>query len=493
MANGIRKINEHIFKDGRTLNITHDVPASKLEAGTLKVGPVNGQFLFVQMDRDGHKEFKKFDPNIMFEANSINTGIIGDFQIVTQKIKDLSVTTPKLANSSVTNIKYEDLSISSNKLMDNSVITSKVLNGAITNPKIIDLAVTTSKLFQRCVTSEKIATSNVLNEHLAVNQIRNDKLFNLTVDYTKIKPYTIRGGERTTIDGTSFNGQIAEHSLTDFNMMESCIRERALEPSAVTHSKIMDNSIYASKIKELSVIDRHIGNVSGTKVVNNTISDIKLMMNSVTTSKVKDKNITRAKLEDSIQTLMDEWIRVKPSQVIFSETKTNTAWVKGNLLVRDDSSASANVELKLHGNANITGNVTAAKCFNPVFADLAEGYIPVGKIEAGEPVALCKEGGLKVEKLNIHNYQRFFGFASDEYATVFGASDEELRTGKKIAITLVGRIKVKLQDLDAKVGDFLCFTDGSFTTYPRRHIDAIGRVLEDTTDEGEYVLCQIWS
>ena len=494
MAHGIKKVNEWIIKDGRTINVTQNISPERMEGGTLYIKPVDGDLKFLKVDEAARKSWERFNPNIIFAPGSINSIIIGDSQIITSKLKDGSVTTPKLAQLAVTNEKYANLSISATKLQPNSVISDKVLNGAIVESKIAPDAVTESKILDRSVTTSKIREGDVINNHLHQNTIKNEKLFDETIEFNKIKPYTINGGQTFPFSGNQTRkGQIAQSTITDWNMKDSACIERVLASNAVTHAKIKDGSVYDRKIPDSAIKNRHIEELDGRKLLDLSIANSKIQNDAVITSKILNNAVTKSKLAGDIQVLMDEWIRVKDTQTIHGAVKPDTAWVKGNLLVRSPDSSSATVRLDVQGTGHFTGDLTAARTFNPVFADVAEGYVPRGEVKPGEPVALCKEGGLQVEPLDKHNYMRFLGFASNEYATLFGATPEEVANGDKIAVTLTGRIKVKLPELEAEVGDYLCYIDGSFVPYKRRHVDAVGRVLENTTKGQEYVLCQLWA
>lgn len=494
MAHGIKKINEWIMKDGRTINLTQDISPERVEGGTLYIKPLDGDLKFLKVDNTARKSWERFNPNIIFSPGSINSIIIGDSQITTPKLKDGCVTTPKLGQLAVTNEKLSNLSVSATKLQSNSVISEKILNGAVIESKLAPNSVTESKIMDRNVTTSKIKEGDIINNHIHQNTIKNDKLFDETIEFNKIKPYTIHGGQTFPYsENQTKKGQIAQASITDWNLKDSACIERVIASNAVTHTKIKDGSVYDRKIPDSAIKDRHISELNGRKLLDLSVDDTKLMNNSVITSKILNLAVTKAKLAGDIQVLMDEWIRVKDTQTIHGAVKDKSAWVKGDLIVRDPSNLNGNVKLEVQGTGTFTGDLTAARCFNPVFADIAEGYVPREIIEPGEPVALCKEGGLQVEHLNKHNYSRFLGFASDEYATLFGATSEEISNGEKIAVTLTGRIKVKLPDLEAAVGDYLCYIDGSFVPYKRRHVDAIGRVLENTKKGQEYVLCQLWA
>jgi hypothetical protein len=74
--------------------------------------------------------------------------------------------------------------------------------------------------------------------------------------------------------------------------------------------------------------------------------------------------------------------------------------------------------------------------------DIAEGYIPGEKLEAGDIVAMHEDG--KVYKAVSIN-DCVVGVVSNEYANCFGASEEEILAGEKVAVGMIGKIHVKVK------------------------------------------------
>ena len=74
--------------------------------------------------------------------------------------------------------------------------------------------------------------------------------------------------------------------------------------------------------------------------------------------------------------------------------------------------------------------------------DIAEGYIPGELLEPGDIVAMHEDG--KVYKAKSIN-DCIVGVVSNEYANCFGASKEELLSGTKVAVGLIGKIHVNVK------------------------------------------------
>lgn len=479
MADGVKKINEWIMKDGRVLNITRDIDPNKLEGGTQFINPSTGLLNYVNITNTGSKLWKKYDPMVIFDPLSIKTNLIADLNITTGKLANNAVTTVKVTDLNITTEKLANSATTTIKIKDDAVTSPKIVNNAITRNKIMDLEVTLSKLAEGSVNADKIVSLSIINSNIAERTISKNKLVTKT--------------------------------LTNEEIADKTIIERLLGDSAITAIKIKDKAIISSKIELRNVLRTHIGlkaigsqeldlnsinsshieSVDGNKIIDKTITEIKLKDTSVSNRVLADLSVSHNKLDANLKDLIERSIRVEKEQSIGSDKHANTAWVKGHLIVKQPTSGNANVSI--YGDTTVTGSVTASKCYNPVFADLAEAYIPTEKVEAGDPVCLSLQGGLKIEKLNKDNSSRFIGFVSDEYATVFGATSNELKFGKKVAITLVGRIKIKMPNISGQIGDYIAIIDGQVcNTGIARKAMNIGRLLENKNITDEYILCQLW-
>lgn len=477
MADGVKKINENIMKDGRIIGITTPgYSALKVEPGTLFVNPGDGSFKYVNAS-SGTKEWRNFDPAIIFNDQTIITRLIKDKNITTDKINDYAITTIKYANESISTEKYRRESVTTSVLAPSCVNRTKIAKGEIVEDLIASEAVTTAKIKNRAVTRDKIGLEEIINGHIQP----------ASLERTVLKPKTLTSNEIG--DGQIIESLIGAKAVTGSKIGDLAVSEEKILNLSVTHNKLGEASVYGSKIKAGSIETNHIGSINGSKIVNGSIENIKLANNSVRTVNILNDNVTFAKLDPETRSIINDAIRVKPSQVIAGQTATNTAYCKGSLTVRADTGTT---KLKVYGDIEATGNITGAKVYNPVFADVAEGYIPTERLEAGDPVALCEEGGLKVEKLTKLNVDRFLGVVSNEYACVFGATSKELEEGTKVAIALIGRIRIKKEYIHGgKIGERLVLSKNEkpFISTKDPSAFAAGKIIDIKDD---YMLCQVW-
>lgn len=453
MADGVKKINENIMKDGRILGITKDVPAQNFEGGTLYINPSLGQLKYNNVSSTSAKAWMKFLPKNIFDEKTITRNLLEDYIINDIKIENGAVKTDKLYNYAVTNIKLANNSVSTEKIINLHVTTEKINDLAVTENKIKNLSVSTSKLKDSSVTSDKIAQLSVLNNHVANATLKNEKLFNKTLTHEKIA------------NGTIIESLIATDAVSETKIKGLSIKSKHIDSNQVKTIHILDRNVTGSKIATATLKDEHfiLNNVNADKLLNGSIKESKYEDLSITGRKIQNGAIDFQKLDQTTKNLITESIRV--------EGADQTATVKGNL--------------KVNGNIVATGNITGAKVFNTVFADIAEGYSVVGEIpKPGEAVCLVPEGGLKVEKLNEHNSHLFLGFVSDNFAACYGCSEEELKDGTKVAVALKGRIPIKIdtKDLIVGCGIGLMARGEFFTIHDYRSSSSICRVL-DIIDE----------
>lgn len=453
MADGVKKINEWIMKDGRVIGITKDITATKFEPGTFFVNPQEGVLKYNNISAAGAKSWQKFLPSKMFDDNTIIRSLLVDSIINSTKLENNAVTESKILNGAVTNLKLANNSISTEKIQDLHVTTEKINELAITEYKLRNDAVTESKIKDLAVTSSKISPLNVLNTHIADSTITVNKLYDKTITHDKIADNNIT--ERL----------LAKDSVTEKKIKELAIKSKHIDYNQVKTIHLSDRVVTGNKIATHSLKDEHMmeSSINANKIIDTSIITNKLADRCVTNAKIADRSIDRDKLESNLKSLIDESIRV--------EGTNQTATVRGNL--------------KVNGNIDATGNITGVRVYNPVFADIAEAYIPTMNVEVGDAVCLLPCGNLLVEPLNKFNAHLFLGFVSDQYASCYGGSAEELKSGDKVAIALKGRIPVTMDTTkpDVKIGAFIGIENGEIIAYKQsinyfcKPQTSIGRII----------------
>lgn len=477
---GVRKVNENIVKEGRSLilNTFINEPIN-IPAGTMYIDPSSGNTQFLLLDTSTkEKAWTKFKFNNFFDEGSFSERLIKDNSLNGEKITSLSLAGSKLADKTITNEKIADNTISTNNIKE--INGSKIADNSISTNKIIDNAITNTLLFDKTITNDKIKNSTIINDLIADNTINNTKIANGTIEANKIASKTI------------INSLLADNCIENRNIKQGAIETNHLSNGCIDENKILNKSISTNKIKNFSITDILINDVDGSKIAENSIVSSKLKDNSITSDKILNNTITKSKLNKSLQDTLDNVLKIENSIIYDDIHYLNTALIEGNMVLKKKNDTCS---LTVDGNIDATGNITGARVYNPYFADIAEAYIPDEYLFPGDPVCLCKDGGLKVEKLNDSNGDRFIGFVSNEYASLFGGTIEEIKSRKKVAITLVGRIKIKLGlGFEAKVGDYLTLIHsmGIIGVSKERTVNSIGRVLENKTKNETTALCQLW-
>ena len=478
---GIKKLDENVISPYRSLTITNpNLPDnSNWQKGTLKCDPENAGLRY---KADDNGSYNLFIAGNILAPNTVTSELIMDGTIQTIDLGDKCVTNDKIADRTINHIKLQEQTITEQEMSTESVIervigteavteikiapdavtTIKVKDAAITGPKIALNVVGTGHLIDGCVTNDKIMGGAVINEKIAINTIENDRLKDATIEGNKIAPNTITGPN------------IAMHTITSFNLIDGAVDNRVLADQAVTNEKIAAKTILA------------------TNIADNIITSAQIAIQGIDTDNYKDKSVTRNKLADDIGDVIDDAIKY--------DDEGNVTLLKDGFNACAVTIGSEDVNGKSNGNGSLRvyGSVNADRVYNMAYSDLAEGYVPGEDLEPGDIVELRRDG--KVYKTQWHNFSGIcVGVVSDEYAQCFGASEEELANGSKVAVGLIGKVHVNIEG-PVNFGDKICpyysGTDGAGYAAQFCHTpQIIGTVLETVEDIGAYdthkVLCLI--
>ena len=477
---GVKKINENIIKDGRSLVFNTLIDnIDPLPSGTLYIDGNTGNVKFIHYDLDTNtKSWDTFKFENIFKDNSFNDSLIADNTLNGAKITDLSIVNDKLVDNSITNDKLKDNTISTEKIKE--IDATKLKDNSITTTKFINESIKNDFLINKTITNEKIQDKTITSNLIADNSINYNHLIDKFIDEDKIK------------DNSITHKLLTDNCIESNNICDNIINTNHIVDGSITTDKLAKESITADKIPNFSITDILIRDIDGSKINPNSIVSAKLKDHTIETEKIKDEAITSSKLSNDLLKKINSAIKVEEVLKYDDKQYIDTAFIEGNLLVKNKSN---DCNVNIAGNLIATGDITGGRVFNPYFADVAEAYIPDEYLSPGDPVCLCKEGNLKVEKLNDTNADRFIGFVSDDYATLFGGTKEEIKNKQKVAITLIGRIKIKAGlGYKLSIGDYIQISDDGLivTTFKQRTNKSIGRVLENKSENEAYVLCQLW-
>lgn len=482
MSDGIKRINEHVIKDGRTLILTKFISdTANIAEGTIYINPTTGELKYVHLSDDGTKRWDRFDSNAIFDKDTFDTDLIKDNSlhgakliegsVSMDKLADNCVVTNKIADKSITDAKFDINSIDGDKIKDFSIITSKIHIRSITNPLIADNAITTEKIMEKAINKEKMADESIGTIQIIDKSITTSKI----------------------ADKSITSNLLADKIITSSKIGLKEVKTDNIDNLSITLEKIADGSVQGKKIPNFAIKDFHIDSMDGYKIFENTITSDKIKNSAIKTNLIADNSVTMAKLDGETQSFINNSIKTQAIVTIDGVEYYNTAYIKGNVVLKNTDGSKVNLEV--NGDIKATGDITGARVFNPYFSDIAEAYSPMCPLLPGDAVALCEEGILKVTKLTRENAGLFLGFVSDDYGTLLGGDKAEVNTGLKIPVCLIGRIKVKLPlELEGEVGDYLNI-DNSYKDFyisKRKGDFSVGRLLESKAKDQIKVLCQLW-
>jgi hypothetical protein len=331
--------------------------------------------------------------------NAANT--LADQSITTGLVKDSAITTAKIANNAVTEPKIIDSAVTTNKIKDSNVVTAKIADRAITNEKIADDAIQGRVIKDGAITTAKIAGKAVTTAKIADDAVNG----------AKIAPGAVSEKHLSTTSPLM---------IREKNIYDSSITTNKIKDGAVTNAKIANGAVTSTKIANNQIATAHLQNGSVTKD--------KLAPNAVGTTHIQNNSITREKLA--------------PGAVTLDILGQNVVDVINRAVLHDGKGNVTGTNSTVLNNITATGDIYAHRVYNVVYMDIAEGYIPGEKLEAGDIVAMHEDG--KVYKAATIN-ECIVGVVSNEFANCLGASKEELFSGEKVAVGMIGKIHVKVK------------------------------------------------
>lgn len=461
MAEGIKKISENLIIAKRALLVTDPTVTDNnaIEIGAIWTDPSNKAIKL----KVGANSFSKLDASKTLLNASISTALLEDSCVTTIKIADSAVTEPKIGASAVTTVKVKDNAITEPKVASNAITESKIKNesvsnsklasDSVTNIKILDNTIENAKLKDTTITAQKIASNTIINRVIADNAIQTRNYKDASITNSKLA------------DGCIFGSKIKNNSITSLHLGNNSVTERSILNGAVTEHKIADKAIKNIHLSE--------GCVESINLSSNSVTTIKLSDKSVTTIKIADKSITKEKLGDDVIKLIGDPV---------TYDSNNDVALRKNLSIA--------------GNVECNGTITANRVYNATFMDIAEGYIPEEDVVCipGDIMQVNENG--KLVRANSSSHFPIVGVVSDEYATCYGATEEELELGTKVAVGLIGKVHVNVVG-PVRLGDKIAVAiDGTGASVRVNNLiedNIIGKALESSEEMGlKKILCLIY-
>ena len=405
MGRGIKKISENVIADKRSLTLvtcsSSAVPRTQLvksptdivDTEAMPLGMLNVDYgtMGLSMKIDQNK-WSKLDARNTLADGSVMSETIGNGQVKSANIGENAVVTSKISNNAVT--------------------TPKIANSAVTTIKIADANVTNAKLATDSVTTDKIKYANVTIDKLAHNSVNRDKIIDGEIVTSKLANRSVTT-EKIADNAVTCN----QISMTG----EKRIATANLQDSVITNAKLANGSVNAVKIATSGVATHNYQDYS--------VTEQKLASSAVTTPKIKNQAVTKEK--------------IAPGAVDLECLGPNISDIINRAVVHDgQGNVTGEGKSTILNDITATGDIYARRVYNVVYMDIAEGYIPGEDLESGDIVAM-HEDGMVYKANSIHDC--IVGVVSNEYAHCLGASREELFSGEKVAVGMIGKIHVKVK------------------------------------------------
>lgn len=467
MAHGVRKVNEFIVRDGRALIMTQNVAGSTSQTqwdsiadGTLYITPSNGDIKYKERGSEP-RTWTRFLPGNLFVDQDITGNFLRDKTITEIKMADDSISTRTIINRNVTSAKIALGAILTEHFKDNILDGKVVKDNTLNGSKLVNLSVDGAKFKDRTIEGIKLKQLTVTDLELASDSVTTSKILNLNVTEEKLGNNSVV--TRAIKDLNVTTPKLADLSITNPKIGEKAVDWKNVNDDAIRTSHILNLNVTEPKLANNAVITRIIKDLN--------VTTPKLANDAVTTIKILNKNVTLEKLEDSVQ------------------------FVIRNSVVHDGDYATVNANLRVRGNIiadpnDLTKTISGFKVYNPLFADYAEGFIVTEPVEEGHIVEIDKYGCVK--KAEAYS-RKVVGIVSERYGMCLDADEEEIKSGAKTAVGLVGKVPVKVVG-KVSAGDFIISSGEGIGIATRKHFvgSIVGKALEDKDTYGlGSVLCLI--
>lgn len=461
---GVKKIYEAVIKDGRSLvindsNLNNDL----IPNGSLLI---DGGSSKMKIKKDG--EFSAILPLDIFERESLTDTVIARNSVNGNRIRQRSISRDRIEQESLTAEEIENATITGAKIAEKAINSQHIKSGAIDSIHLQTGSVDGTKIQLGVVSGQHLETNCIGNEHLKVNAVEE------------------------------------RHLEAD------CVTSEKLREQAVQSKHLSDNSVLSQHLAEAQVLALHLANqaVETEKIALAAVGEAQLGDGSVTNTKLAKGCISADNLRQKIigyQALeQDLYNRLMGTLEVIGNVGTLPILNATERIMTKHLSASGDAileRLQVSTNAVVNGTLhakgdisTDGRIFRATFNDLAEGYVPGEPLTPGDIVEYRKNG--KIYKSSFSNSEAtVVGVVSDCYADCYGASLDEIATGAKVPVGLIGKVPVKIIG-PVKLGQYIVAGDqgvGFAVTHRDATTPVIGKALACKTSEKiEPVLCLIF-
>jgi hypothetical protein len=192
-------------------------------------------------------------------GNTINTALLEDGSVTSDKLASGSVSTVKIADSGVTNAKLAANSVDSVQLVASGVAAGKLAADAVVTVNIADSA----------ITGAKIAAAAVSGVHIVDGSITQSKL----------------------ASGSIATAYIADSGVTQVKLAANAVATVNITDGNVTAAKLASGSVTLAKLSLSS------GELSGSLITASSIPSGSYVSGSIPTAAIADNAVTFAKIQ----------------------------------------------------------------------------------------------------------------------------------------------------------------------------------------------------
>lgn len=528
---GVRKVNEWVMKNGRTLVITDNtVPVGDVPNGTLFTDPSgsyseNAKQLMIK--QTGTLGWSILDPVNIFKQGSIVNSLIGTGAVHTENIYKGAVTRNALDDSSigytVDNALY--VNPSNAVVVDRSSAIAMNIFGDFT---LVDKVASGAAKINRTFTVEgKINANSDITSQTAIKSALDISAGRNIIAKGTISSSDSISATNAISAGTDVSAKTLTISSTGTITTSLTIGQQVLgvDKGSLKVVGTIDATQAITCSNLTSSLDMSCGNnltVTKSATVSgalNANANVKVG----TTLEVGGAITGHGALTlDGAMTAQGNIISATGTVTAYGDiisnngnisTKVGTVGAYGDIVSSNGNITSTNgtvyagngMTIKKGGltviadGANITGNVTvtgtisADRVFNGVLGDLAEGYVPAEETEPGDILEITDD--FKVKRASVAS-TRVIGVHSKCFANCFMATKQEIKSGKKVAVGLIGQAPIKIVG-KAYIGDLIVSAGSGIGRAIQRAQfvpgTVVGKVIENKDYEGlGLVMCYIF-